>query len=152
VTRLVLALAVAALVVVIVKIREQRRGRDAPTQPQWQVPSQLDLDDVGGASTDWCVVVFSSSTCATCADVVAKASVLASPSVAVHTVDYVARPDLHKKYAVDAVPITVLADRNGSVVRGFVGPVSATDLWAAMAQARDPHDESSTDICAPSDG
>jgi hypothetical protein len=45
---------------------------------------------------------------------------------------------LHQKYKVDAVPIAVIADRDGVVRASFVGPMSATDLWAAVAEVRDP--------------
>jgi hypothetical protein len=32
----------------------------------------------------------------------------------------------------------VIADANGVVVKSFLGPMTATDLWAAVAEARDP--------------
>ena len=35
------------------------------------------------------------------------------------------------------MPILVIAGVDGVVRRHFVGPVSATDLWAAVAAARD---------------
>jgi len=34
------------------------------------------------------------------------------------------------------VPCLVIADSAGTVVSGFLGPVTATDLWAAVAEAR----------------
>ena len=45
---------------------------------------------------------------------------------------------LHAKYAVDAVPMVVVADQAGVVRASFIGPVTATDLWAAVAEAREP--------------
>jgi hypothetical protein len=83
------------------------------------------------------VVVFSAATCATCADVVAKAAVLASREVAVQDVEFTAERALHQRYAIDAVPAVLLADADGVVRRTFLGPVSATDLWAALAWERD---------------
>ena len=47
-----------------------------------------------------------------------------------------ARPELHRRYRIEAVPITVVADRAGVVRASFIGPASATDLWAAVADAR----------------
>ncbi|HZY08991.1 MAG TPA: thioredoxin family protein, partial [Ilumatobacteraceae bacterium] len=82
--------------------------------------------------------VFSSATCMTCADVAAKAEVLRCSQVGVVDVEYSAAPELHRKYNVDAVPITVIADRDGVVRASFVGPMSATDLWAAVAEVRNP--------------
>jgi hypothetical protein len=32
----------------------------------------------------------------------------------------------------------VIADPDGVVHAGFLGPVTATDLWAAVANAREP--------------
>ncbi|MGZ7011302.1 MAG: hypothetical protein ACXVI2_14495, partial [Ilumatobacteraceae bacterium] len=45
---------------------------------------------------------------------------------------------LHRKYHIDAVPILLLADRQGVVRANFFGPMTATDLWAAVAEARHP--------------
>ena len=67
-----------------------------------------------------------------------KVAVLASESVAVDDVEFGAREALHKRYHVDAVPMVVVADAEGIVRASFVGPVSATDLWAAVAEVRDP--------------
>jgi hypothetical protein len=67
-----------------------------------------------------------------------KSSILESSEVAVVDVEYAAARDLHQRYRIEAVPTLVIADSEGVVVRGFVGPVTATDLWAAVAEARDP--------------
>jgi hypothetical protein len=83
------------------------------------------------------VAVFTSVTCDACAATVAKAQALASPSVAVAEVELGAEPELHRRYAIDAVPLLVLADAEGVVRASFVGPPSATDLWAAVAEVRD---------------
>jgi len=56
--------------------------------------------------------------------------------VAVVEVTYQQRPDLHARYSVEAVPALVLAGHDGVVRAGFLGPVTATDLWAAVAEAR----------------
>ena len=47
------------------------------------------------------------------------------------------RRDLHRRYRIDAVPLLVIADDAGVVRHHFLGPVTATDLWAAMARLRD---------------
>ena len=44
----------------------------------------------------------------------------------------------------DAVPTIVVADEQGVVRASFVGPPSATDLWAAVAKARDPDEDGTT--------
>ncbi len=116
-----------------------RRGKpEPPTQAQWAVPTQLDRADFDQPATPWLVVVFSSTTCASCAQAVAKAMVLASPEVAVQDVAYQVRPDLHDRYHIEAAPTIVVADAEGVVRASFVSTPTATDLWAAVAEARYP--------------
>ena len=65
-------------------------------------------------------------------------NVLRSHDVTVEIVPYQSRRDTHARYAIDAVPCLVVADAAGAVRTGFLGPVTATDLWAAVAEARAP--------------
>jgi len=148
VIQLLLACALAVVIIVVVRFLQQRRGADAPTQPTWQFPAQLDPSDFVTENGRWMVVVFTSSTCSTCADVAAKARVLESPSVSVNTVDYIDNVELHQRYEIDAVPITVIADESGVVKRGFIGPVTATDLWAGLAEVREPGSIEHSDGCS----
>ena len=135
--RLALALVlIAAAVVVAWWLR--RRQPQAPTQSHYRVPTQLDRNDFDGVGAPWLVVVFSSTTCHTCAEATAKASVVACDDVVVQDVSYQDRKDLHKRYRIDAAPTTVLADADGVVRAAFVGAPTATDLWAAVAEARAP--------------
>ena len=101
------------------------------------MPGQLDRADFPEPGAPWLVAVFTSGTCDACAATVAKAQALASPSVTVAEIELAARPELHRRYAIDAVPLLVLADGEGVVRASFVGPPSATDLWAAVAEVRD---------------
>lgn len=131
------ALVAAALLVALVL--ERRRRVDAPTQPGgWPIPVHLDRADFSRPDAPWLVVVFTSATCESCAGVTAKATQLASRAVAVEEAEVAARPDLHRRYRIEAVPITVVADHGGVVRAGFAGPVTATDLWAAVAEVREP--------------
>lgn len=136
--RVVVAL-VLAMVVVAVAIVAQRRRPDAPTTPaSYEAPAQLDRDDFARPSAPWLVAVFTSATCSTCAEVWAKASILESAEVAVQQIEAVEHAELHRRYRVEAVPIVAIADLDGVVVSSFLGPVSATHLWAALAEAREP--------------
>ena len=129
---------VLVVVAVVVAVLLERRGRaDAPSVPRWAVPSQLDRSDFARPEAPWLVSVFTSATCDACAGTAAKAAVLASDEVAVEEVEHGARPDLHHRYGIDAVPLVVVADRQGVVRASFVGPPTATDLWAAVASSRD---------------
>ena len=66
----------------------------------------------------------------------AKAEPLQSAEVAVEEVEYVGRADLHRRYGIDAVPCIVVADAEGVVRASHVGPATATDLWATLAEVR----------------
>jgi hypothetical protein len=138
VDRLLLAAALVAAASTIAGVLRRRGRRDAPTQPRGAVPSQLDRSDFSGEGVPWLVAVFTSDACSTCADVVDKARVVASTEVEVVVASFQERRDLHERYAIDAVPCLVVAGPDGVVHAGFLGPVTATDLWAAVAEARDP--------------
>lgn len=129
--------AVLAAATVVGLVLRRRQVVAAPTQPSHAVPVQLDRGDFGAAAP-WLVAVFSSATCTTCADVMRKAMVLQSAEVAVVDIEFGAARDLHRKYDIQAVPMVVIADQQGVVRAGFAGPVTATDLWAAVAEARQP--------------
>jgi hypothetical protein len=126
VTNLLIAVAVV-VVAAVAAVVGRRRKPQAPTQPRMQVPSQVDRNDFAGPDVDWLVAVFSSAACHTCADVVRKAQALASRDVVVHDLEYSAARDLHSRYDIDGVVRT-----------SFMGPVTATDLWAAVAECRSP--------------
>jgi len=143
--QILIALAVVAGAIVIGLVLRRRQVVQAPTQPSVVVPAQLDRTDFQ-ASTPWLVAVFSSATCTTCADVVRKAQVLSSSEVTVLDIEFGAQKALHKKYDIQAVPIVVIVDADGVVRAGFAGPVTATDLWAAVAEARQPGSSPEPDL------
>lgn len=134
-TRLLIVAAVVALAVVVAYVLQRRRP-EAPVRTGFSVPDQVDRGDFERPEAQWLVAVFTSATCATCADVASKAAVLASAEVAVQELEYTRDRALHERYAIDAVPALVVVDRLGVVRRSFIGPVSATHLWAAMAEVR----------------
>jgi len=136
VVQVVIAIAVVVGAVGLGLFLRKRQQVAAPTQPSRATPAQLDRADFE-PSTQWLVAVFSSATCDTCADVARKAAVLQSPSVGVVEIEYGAHRALHKKYDIQAVPIVVIADSEGIVRAGFAGPVTAEDLWGALADVRD---------------
>ncbi|MGH9278313.1 MAG: thioredoxin domain-containing protein [Acidimicrobiales bacterium] len=135
--RVVLAAAAVAVAAVVAYVVQRRRPAP-PTQSAWTVPAQLDRDDFDSPAAPWLVAVFTSATCDSCQVALDKARVLASGDVVVQDVEATARKDLHDRYHIDAVPTIVIADQDGVVRKSFVGPPTATDLWAAVAGAREP--------------
>jgi hypothetical protein len=139
IAQLLVALVLAVAAVAVAAVLRRRRRTDGPTQgPAWTAPDQLDRADFDRPDAEWLVAVFSSATCSSCAAMVDKAQALASPAVAVVEVEAAAHAALHERYRIEAVPITVVADRAGVVRASFIGPATATDLWAAVAEARRP--------------
>lgn len=133
--RIALPVLVAAVAFCAAALAARRRS-DAPTAGDWTVPAQIDRSDFPSPDAPWLVAVFSSATCSVCSDVVAKAVVLRSDSVAVADVEYGAATEIHEKYRIDAVPMTLVTDAKGVVAASVVGPVTAQDLWAMVADCR----------------
>jgi hypothetical protein len=146
VSQLFVAAGVLIAALAVGMVLRRRRTVDAPTQPVFSAPAQIDRADFEAGDSPWLVAVFSSASCTTCNDVVGKAKVMSCAEVAVIDVEYSIAPDLHRKYHIDAVPIVVIADRVGVVRASFIGPMSATDLWAAVAEARDPGSSPEPDL------
>ncbi len=136
--QVVVALSIIVVVALGAEVVRRRRAVDAPTQPRYELPTQLDRADFEAARSSWAVVVFTSATCSTCADVVSKAMVLNGPDVSAIDISFQEHPEIHRRYSIEAVPSTVIAGPDGVVTACFLGPVSATDLWAAVAESREP--------------
>ena len=92
----------------------------------------------------WLVALFSSTTCEGCETMRERVAALESPEVATIDVSWQAAREVHERYRISGVPTVVVADHEGVVHRAFVGAVTATDLWAAVAAARDPRSTSPT--------
>ncbi len=116
-----------------------RRGAaDAPVRDAYPVPRQLDRSDFPRPEAPWLVALFTSASCDACSSMWAKVAPLASGAVAVCEFEFPEARAAHERYAISGVPMLLIADHAGVVHRAFVGPQSATDIWAAVAGARDP--------------
>jgi hypothetical protein len=116
----------------------QRRRPAPPPRDAYPVPRQLDRADFARPDAPWLVAVFSSTTCDSCAGLAAKAAALESTAVAVCEIEFHAQRALHQRYEISGIPMTLIADADGVVRAAFVGSVTATDMWAAVAEARRP--------------
>lgn len=119
-------------------LQRRQRPADAPVRTGYAVPGQLDRADFARPDAPWLVAVFTSAICDVCASVWDKARHLESDAVAVQELEFVAQRAIHERYGIEAVPATLVADADGVVQASFLGPVTATDLWAAVAEAREP--------------
>ena len=128
---------VVVVVALLISLWQRKRHVDAPTQGAGEVPSQVDRADFVRPEAPWLVLAFTSATCQTCSDIERKVRVLETNNVAIQILEYTAERVLHARYKIDAVPTVLMADSNGVVQANFLAPVSATDLWAALARVRD---------------
>jgi Thioredoxin len=119
-------------------VLERRRRAEPPPRDVYPVPRQLDRSDFPRGDTPWLVALFSSTTCDSCETLPSKLAVLESVDVATCEIEYHAQPDLHRRYEISGIPTTVVVDAAGVVRAAFVGAFTATDLWAAVAEARAP--------------
>jgi len=137
IARLIIA-SVLMLAAATVAWRLRAHAEPDPVRAHDDVPRQLHRSDFPRADADWLVVLFSSASCESCAVMATKVTVLDSPNVAVCEVEYGAERAVHERYAIDSVPLVVIADHEGVTRAAFIGPTSATDLWAAVAELRRP--------------
>lgn len=129
------ALLVVAVVVAMV-IERRRKATAGPIRDTYAVPRQLYRADFPHPDAPWLVVLFSSRTCDSCAAMREKVLALGSSEVAVCDMEFSESRELHERYGISGVPMVVIADAEGVVRKSFVGSVSATDLWAAVAEIR----------------
>jgi hypothetical protein len=140
VERLVVAAGLVALVALVALVVSRRRGPDAPSQPRrWPVPAQLDRADFADGGVPWLAVLFTSATCQSCERLERMVLPLASSQLAVTVLPWQEHKAVHERYGIEAVPCFVLADDEGVVRYSALGSdVTATDLWAGVAEARTP--------------
>jgi hypothetical protein len=139
VDRLLIVVVLVIVAVAAALVVQRMRPRPAPTTTvRRPLPDRLDRGDFDRPGAPWLVAVFTSTTCAACAGVWDRAQPLASDEVAVAEIEYGAARGVHERYGIDAVPAVLIADAEGRVRATFVGPVTATDLWASVAEVRAP--------------
>ncbi len=143
--RIILAIALASVALVVAAVLQRRQRPASPVRTGYAVPEQVDRSDFARPEAPWLVAVFTSATCDTCRGVWERAQPLESDAVVVQELEYQAERELHTRYAIEAVPSTLVIDVEGVVRKSYLGPVTATDLWAAVAEAREPG--STPDAC-----
>ena len=136
--RVVVVLALVLVAVAVAELLRRRTSQPSPVRTGTIAPGQLDRGDFVRPDADWLVVLFSSETCLSCEGAWEKVELLESGAVAVERVSFQADRERHERYGVDAVPLVLVADAEGAVQATFVGPPSAADLWASLAELRSP--------------
>jgi hypothetical protein len=130
--------AAVLLVAALVAWWLRRRRPQPPSRAPSLVPRQLDRHDFARPEAPWLVAYFSSAMCASCQGLGPKVKVLESVHVVTHETSWETDRALHERYEITALPMILIANREGVVERAFVGATTATDLWAAVAEVRAP--------------
>lgn len=136
--QLLLFVVLGGLAGVVALVIRRRTAPPVPTRTGYAAPDQLDRRDFARPDADWLVVLFSSSSCLSCAGTWPKVAALESEAVAVEDVEFATDRDRHERYRIEAVPLVLIADRDGVVRSSFAGEPSAADLWASVAELREP--------------
>jgi hypothetical protein len=135
---LIAAAVLVAVAVVAVVMERRRRATAHPVRHPYPIPRQLFRADFPRPEAPWLVALFSSDTCEGCEAMRPKVLTLDSPDVVAVDIPFQAGRELHERYEISGVPMVLVVDADGVVQRAFLGTVTATDLWAAVAGARDP--------------
>jgi hypothetical protein len=136
--RILIAAVLAGAVLAVAWVVQHRRRPAPPPRSAYPVPRQLDRHDFPRPEAPWLIAFFWSLTCDSCGGLAPKVRALESPEVVTCALEAVADRALHQRYEIAAIPMILIADADGVVRRAFIGAVSATDLWAAVADVRLP--------------
>ncbi len=129
--RIVILVALGVLAVVVASLLQRRRP-DPPSAPSYRAPRQLDRADFDSPGEPVLVAVFSSRTCDTCPGVWADVSARAQAGRALQEIAVQDDDSLHRRYKIDGVPTTVVADGEGIVHAAFFGPFASGELDEAL--------------------
>lgn len=132
-TRLVVLVVLTAVAIGIAAALQRRRP-EPPSAPSYRAPRQLDRDDFEVPAELGLVAVFASTGCDSCPVVWKTITGIERAGVGAQRIDVEQDPALHKRYRIDGVPTTVVADSDGVVRASFFGPVSAEEIEAGLDQ------------------
>ena len=110
-----------------------RRNTDSPTVPKSSLPIQIDRKDFEHPETDWILVLFSSDSCESCDKVRQLLKAQETRLLHIQEVTFPKDNFLHQRYAIESVPIVLLAGVDGVVVWSFAGTPHENLLSDALA-------------------
>ncbi len=119
------------IVAVIVAVVMQRRRTEPPSSPSYRAISEIDRSEFAHPGEPVLIVMFGSLTCNTCPTVW---ETIESIGVPAERVDVQDDPERHRRYRIDGVPTTVIANSSGVVAKTFFGPLSKNQLQEALSQ------------------
>ena len=122
----------------MLRFRQKGISLGAPKPFAFAAPTLLVRTDFPEPDKPWLLAVFTANKCRSCATVWDEAQKLAAAEPAANRVSLVkiespSHKKLHRHYGIEAVPLTVAADKNGEVQAchlGLLTPAALSELAA----------------------
>lgn len=120
----------------MLRFRQKGISLGAPKPFAFAAPTLLVRSDFPEAEKPWLLAVFTANKCRSCAAVWDEAQKLiatepAASRVSLAKVESPSHKKLHRRYGIEAVPLTVAADKNGKVRAchlGLLTPAALSEL------------------------
>ena len=122
----ILVLLLGAFAISVAYIANNRRT-DSPSVPKSSLPIQVDRNDFEMPDMKWLLVFFSSESCSSCIQVREILSDIPLNSIHIQEVSFPQGKNLHTRYAINSVPIVLIANLEGVVTWSYAG-VPPNDL------------------------
>ena len=122
----ILVLLLGAFAISVAYIANNRRT-DSPSVPKSSLPIQVDRNDFEMPVMKWLLVFFSSESCSSCIQVRETLSDIPLNSIHIQEVSFPQEKNLHNRYAINSVPIVLIANLEGVVTWSYAG-VPPNDL------------------------
>ena len=117
---LILVLLLGAFAIIVAYIANNRRT-DSPSVPKSSLPIQVDRNDFNMPGMKWLLVLFSSESCSSCIQVREILSEIPLNSIHIQEVSFPQEKNLHTRYAINSVPIVLIANLEGVVIWSYAG-------------------------------
>ena len=116
---LMLFLLLGAFAIIVAYIANNRRT-DSPSVPKSSLPIQVDRNDFNMPDMKWLLVFFSSESCSSCIQVREILSEIPLNSIHIQEVSFPQEKNLHTRYAINSVPIVLIANLEGVVILSLI--------------------------------
>ena len=120
----------------MLRFRQKGTSLGAPKPFAFAAPTLLVRTDFPEPDKPWLLAVFTANKCRSCAEVWDEAQKLAAADpaasrVSLAKIESPSHKKLHRRYGIEAVPLTVAADKNGKVRAchlGLLTPAALSEL------------------------
>ena len=132
-SRLLIAIAIAGCVSLVAALFKRGSKSDVVSVKRNALPTRVPAVEVGLDAAP-AIIVFTEATCDSCQMAVGIVRGPAGAGIPVADIEYGADPALHKKFAIDTVPTTLVVDSEGNVLAGWTGRIDLGEFTSALAE------------------